>query len=248
VHTSSSHKNRRTILIFSLVFASLSGFSQHKETDTFNIFKASFLLPQPLPGGHYSSTISVLYVVTPKDWTLDNITAPMFYYQGKYTLPDGFNLQASLATLFISNRILLGPFWNYKLPGSNNFLGLGWQVAWNYGRLKQFGFATTLTGWEQQPSISFGHAFSKTAVTIQANLHWTNKLYLSEGGHSLPVTNGFINGYSFSANFDQKLFKNRALTLGLKMDYVQYHIIAWPAFPVNGKRYWMPEFQVGLIL
>ncbi len=139
MHTSISYKNRWTILVFSLFLASFSGFGQKKEMDTFNIFKASFILPQPLPGGHYSSTLSVLYVVTPKDWTLDNITAPMFYYQGKYTLPDGFNLQASLASLFISNRILLGPFWNYKLPGNNNFLGLGWQVAWNYGRLNSLG-------------------------------------------------------------------------------------------------------------
>jgi hypothetical protein len=235
-------------MVFSLFFVSLSGYGQKKETDSFNIFKASFILPQPLPGGHYSSSISVLYVVTPKDWTLDNITAPMFYYQAKYTLPGGLNLQASLASLIISNRFLLGPFWNYKLPGNNNYLGLGWQVAWNYGRLNEFGFATTLTGWEQQPSILVGHAFNKTAVTVRAELDWTNKLYLSEGGNVLPVTNAFINGYSFAVNFDQKLFKNRALTLGLKMDYVQYHIIAWPAFPVNGKRYWMPEFQVGLNL
>ena len=245
--TSCKYNSRCTVLVFSLLIACLSGFGQKKQTDTFNILKASFDLPQPLPGGHYSSSISVLYVVTPKDWTLDNVTAPMFSYRAKYSLPKGFNAQASLASLIISNRILLGPFWDYKIS-DNNFVGVGWQVVWNYGRLNQFGFATTLTGWEQQPSISYGHAFSKTAVTVMANLHWTNRLYLIEGGHSLPVTNGFINGYSLAVNFDQKLYKNRALTLGLKMDYVQYHIVAWPAFPVNGKRYWMPEFQVGLNL
>jgi hypothetical protein len=46
----------------------------------------------------------------------------------------------------------------------------------------------------------------------------------------------------------QKLYKNRAINFNLQMDYIQYHIIAWPAFPVNGKRYWMPEFKVGLNL
>ena len=224
----------------------LFGFGQKKQVDTFDIYKASFALPQPLPGGHYSSSISVLYVVTPKDWTLDNVTAPMFSYQAKYTLPKGFNLQAGLSSLFISNRIYLGPYWNYKLK--NNYIGLGWNVAWNYGILNQFGFATTLTGWEQQPSIAFGHVFARTAVTFRADLYWTNVLYITEDKNTLTTANGFINGYSFSASFEQKLFKNRAITFGLKMDYIQYQIIAWPAFPVNGKRYWMPEFQVGINL
>jgi hypothetical protein len=247
VNTFSNHSKSRTILVFSMLISCLFSFGQKKQEDTFDIYKASFLLPQPLPGGHYSSSISVLYVVTPKDWTLDNITAPMFSYQAKYTLPKGFNLQAGLSSLIISNRIYLGPYWNYQIS-KGNYVGLGWNVAWNYGRLMQFGFATTLTGWEQQPSITFGHAFARTAVTVRADLYWTNVLYISEDKNTLTAANGLINGYSFSASFEQKLFKNRAITLGLKMDYIQYHIIAWPAFPVNGKRYWMPEFQIGLNL
>ena len=236
----------RAILIFSMLTCCFFGFGQKKKVDTFNINSASFMLPRPLPTGHYSSCISVLYVVTPRDWTDDVITAPMFSYQAKYTLPKGFNIQGSLTSLIISNRILLGPFWNYRID--DNYIGIGWQTAWNYGVLNQFGFATTLTGWEQQPSISFGHMFAHTAATIRADLYWTNQLYISEGQNVIPSTNSFINGYSFSASFEQKLYKNRAMTLGLKMDYVQYHIIAWPAFPVNGKRYWVPEFQVGLNL
>lgn len=245
--TYSNFKKGRTILIFSLLFSSLLSYSQKKiQSDSFNIYQASFALPQPQPGGHYTSSISVLYVVTPKDWTLDNVTAPMFSYQAKYSLPKGFNAQAGLTSLIISNRIYLGPYWNYKMD--DNYIGLGWQVAWNYGRLNQFGFATTLTGWEQQPSIAFGHAFAHTAVTVRADLYWTNALYISEDKNVLSAANGFINGYSFTASFEQKLYKNRAMIIGLKMDYVQYHIIAWPAFPVNGKRYWMPEFQIGLNL
>jgi hypothetical protein len=246
VNTCHNHRKSRTILVFSMLISCLFGLGQKKQEDTFDIYKASFFLPQPLPGGHYSSNISVLYVVTPKDWTLDNVTAPMFSYQAKYTLPKGFNLQAGLSSLIISNRIYLGPYWNYKIK--DNYIGLGWNVAWNYGLLNQFGFATTLTGWEQQPSISFGHAFAHTAVTFRADLYITSVLYITEDKNTLTTANSFINGYSFSASFEQKLYKNRAISLGLQMDYIQYHIIAWPAFPVNGKRYWMPEFKVGLNL
>ena len=229
-----------------MLIISLIGFGQKKQEDSFNIYKASFFLPQPLPAGHYYSSISVLYVVTPNDWTLDNITAPMFSYQAKYTLPKSFNLQAGLSSLIISNRIYLGPYWNYKI--NDNYIGVGWNVAWNYGKLNQFGFATTLTGWEQQPSITFGHAFAHTAVTFRADLYITDVLYITEDKHTLTTANSFLNGYSFAATFEQKLYKNRAINFGLQMDYVQYHIIAWPAFPVNGKKYWMPEFKVGLNL
>ena len=238
----------RILLILLLLTTTLYGFSQKKESDTFEIHKASFFLPQPLPSGHYYSSISVLYLVVPKDWTLDNITAPMFFYQAKYTLPKGFNVQAGLQTLFVSNRVYLGPYWNYKLPGDNNYVGIGWNVVWNFGVLHQFGFATTLTGWEQQPSISFGHAFKKTAVTFRADLYMTSALYLTEGGHTLQTANSFVNGYSLSAGFEQKLYKNRAINFSFQMDYIRYHVVAWPAFPVNGKKYWMPEFKVGINL
>jgi hypothetical protein len=247
VNTYINHWKTRAVIIFSLLTVCMVGFGQKKkQTDSFDIYKASFNLPQPLPGGHYSSSISVLYVVTPSDWTLDNITAPMFYYQAKYTLPKGFNAQASLATLFISNQVTLGPFWNHALK-NNNYVGLGWQVAFDYGILNQFGFQTTLTGWEQQPSVSFGHAFKKTALTMRGQLYWTNVLYFDEDKNVIP-TNSFINGYGLTALFEQKLYKNRALTLGFTMAYLRYHILAWPAFPVNQKRYWLPEFQVGLNL
>ncbi|HEY4966372.1 MAG TPA: hypothetical protein VII28_08235, partial [Puia sp.] len=157
-----------TLLVFSLLATCLTGFGQKKQVDTFDIYKASFNLPQPHPprGGHYSSSISVIYVVTPRDWTDDIITAPMFFYQAKYTLPKGFNIQGSLASLFISNRVNLGPFWNKEL-NNHNYVGLGWQVVFDYGILNQFGFATTLTGWEQQPQIVLGHAFEKTALVVK---------------------------------------------------------------------------------
>ena len=144
----------RTILVFSMLVSCLFGFGQKKQEDTFNIHKASFFLPQPLPGGHYSSSISVLYVVTPKDWTLDNITAPMFSYQAKYTLPKGFNLQAGLSSLIISNRIYLGPYWNYKI--NDNYYRFGmecclelWQTksVWICNHINRMGAATIHFIW-----------------------------------------------------------------------------------------------------
>lgn len=213
--------------------------------DSFDIRKHCFVLPQALPAGKYYHSIGVLYVVVPKDWADNLVTAPMFSYSGKYTLPRGFNVQGSYSSLIISNRILMGPFWNFDFH-ENYHLGLGYQVAFNFGWLNQFGFNTYLTGWEQQPSITLGYNWKRTALTIRGDLYWTNALYITEGKNTIPYTNGFINGYSFTTSFDQRLYKEKVLSFGVKMNYVKYHVIAWPAFPVNNYRYWVPEFQLTL--
>ena len=212
--------------------------------DTFDIRDASFLLPQPLPKGNYSSALYFLNVVIPSDWTHDIIKAPMFCYAAKYTITNTLNLQGSLSTLFVSNRINLGPFWNYSTQHVH--FGIGYQVAFNYGILNEFGFHTTLTGWEQQPSATIGYSFQTMAVTLRGDLYWTNSMYVSEGDNTIPYTDGFLNGYSVSLNLEQRLWKNRVMSFGIKWNYLKYHILAWPAFPVNQYRYDVPEFQLGL--
>jgi hypothetical protein len=31
------------------------------------------------------------------------------------------------------------------------------------------------------------------------------------------------------------------------MNDIKYHIVAWPALPVNQYRYWVPETQIGIV-
>ncbi|PWT70746.1 MAG: hypothetical protein C5B59_20295 [Bacteroidetes bacterium] len=212
--------------------------------DNFDIRTTSFYLPQSLPKLKYYQSVSILYVILPKDWTLDVINAPMLSYAGKFTLPAGFNVQASLVTLFISYRLLAGPFWNYS--HDHYHIGLGYQVAFNYGFLTEFGYNTHLTIFEQQPSLTLGYSFRKVAVTLRGDLYWTSNITESQGGHTLPFSTSFLNGTSLSSTVEQRLWKNRIMSFGVKFYYVRYHIIAWPAFPVNQYRYWVPEFQLGL--
>src|SRR5436190_23212160 len=53
------------------------------KSEEFDIKNESFLLPQPLPSGKYTSAIYLLDVFIPPDWTLDVIKAPMIVYSGK---------------------------------------------------------------------------------------------------------------------------------------------------------------------
>lgn len=212
--------------------------------ERYDIEHSSFLLPQALPKGKYYQNISLLYVVVPKDWTTATVTAPMISYAGKYTLPYGFNLQASLATLFISYRVLFGPFWNYSMDRFH--FGAGYQAAFNYGFLNQFGFSTKLSIWEQQPSVAAGYSFKKMAVTLRGDLYFTNSIDETQGGHTVPYGTDFMNGFSVSGALEQRLWKNRLMSFVVKLNSLRYHIIAWPAFPVNQYRYIVPEFHFGL--
>lgn len=224
--------------------ASISAQQQPADTSSFDIKDYSFLLPQPLPKGKYSHAIYIQYVVPPKDWTLDAVIAPMFNYTGKYTLGSGFNLQGGISSLIISNRLNAGPFWNYS---SDNFhFGVGLQMAFNFGILNQFGFNTTLTGWESQPSMTFGYSFGKTAVTVRADVYNTHTINLSEGGNVISNPESFLNGWSVTTSFEQRITKKRVMSLGFKLNHLRYHIVAWPALPASKYRYFMPEFQIGL--
>jgi len=239
------------LLAWLLFFNIQNNFAQKKNLatnseslDTFDIKDGSFLLPQAQSKWKFTQAFSVYYVVPPKDWTLDIIKAPFFTYSCKLALPAAFNLQASFSTILVSNRISVGPFWNYSI---NKFhFAVGYQVAFNYGYLGQFGFHTELTGWEQQPSLTAAYSFGKTAVILRGDLYYTTALDVSEGGNVIPANKNFLNGYSVTASYDQRLYKNRVMSLGLKINYLRYHIMAWPALPVNSYRYVVPEFQLGL--
>jgi hypothetical protein len=242
----------KTISFIVLLSIVKNGYTQEKGSSpgkpihdsSFDVRNSSFFLPQSLPSGKYYQDVSILYVVVPKDWTTETLNAPMLSYAGKYTLPHGFNVQASLATLFISYRLNLGPFWNYS--SDHYHFGAGYQVAFNYGFLNQFGFNTTLTIWEQQPSISAGYSFKKVAVTLRGDMYYTNSVKETQGGHTVPYSTSSINGYSVMATVEQRLWKARMMSFGFKLNYLRYHIIAWPAFPVNQYRYYVPEFHLGL--
>lgn len=221
--------------------------AQSESPKTFDIKSASFFLPLRHESGKYMHSLAIHYVVPPKDWTLDIVKAPFFNYSAKYSLPAGFDLQGDVSTIFVSTRAAAGPFWNYSFTNSLH-AGVGFQEGFNYGILNQFGFATILTGWEQQPSLILGYSFENTAAILRGDLYYTTALNLSQEGYVISAPESFLNGYSVTARYEQRIHKSKIMSLGLKVSYVRYHVIAWPALPVNSYRYAVPEFQVALIL
>ncbi|HEX4852275.1 MAG TPA: hypothetical protein VFV08_15775, partial [Puia sp.] len=139
--------------------------NKSNQEDSFDIKSASFLLPQPRPKWHYYQNLSFSYIDLPSQWTLQNINAPMLTYSGKFSLPFGFNFQEGLSTLFVSNRFNFGPSWNYSIH--NYHFGIGYQFAYDFGYLNGFGYNTTFSGWEENPSVTAGYSFKKVAIILR---------------------------------------------------------------------------------
>lgn len=237
----------RLVFVHFLVLLSWNTFAQgvtEPASDSFDIKKSSFLLPQALPPGKYSHAFSVYWAVIPKDWALDIIQAPLFTYSAKYTLPAGFNVQGSWTTLFISNRLFAGPYWNHSF--GNYHVGAGWQIAYNFGFLREFGYNMKVTGWETQPSFTAGYSFKKSAIILRSDLYFKQTFTVNTGGNEIKNTGRAFNGLSVTGTLEQRLWKDRIFGFGIKVNYVRYYFMAWPAFPVNKYKYYVPEFQMTL--
>jgi len=214
--------------------------------DSFNIKSASYLLPLSHPKWHYYHSFTFSYVDIPAAWALQKVNAPLFTYSAKLSLPKSFDIQACLATVYVSNRLNFGPSWNYSIH--NYHFGIGYQIAYDFGQLNQFGYKTKFSAWEQQPFVTVGYSFEKIAFIFRGDLYRTNSLDFNEGGHSVPMWTSFTNGYSISASIEQRLYRNKVISVGIKMNNLRYHFLAWPAFPVNQNNYWVPELQLGIKL
>jgi hypothetical protein len=249
-----NHKILEIIFIIGLAITDKYTYGQKMEVkykmapdyDSFDIKSVSYLLPQAHPQWRYYHTFSFSYLDIPAAWVLQKINAPLITYNAKFSLPYGFDLQASLATVYISNRLNFGPSWNYSIH--NYHFGIGYQIAYDFGELNQYGYKTKFSGWEQQPFITASYSFKKIAIILKGDLYQTNYINFNEGGHSVPMWNSFTNGYSISASIEQRLYRNKLISVGIKLNNIRYHFLAWPAFPVNHYNYWVPELQLGIKL
>jgi len=223
-----------------------TNFKSGSSPDTFNIKYFSYLLPQSHPKWHYYQSLSFSYVDIPAAWALQKVNAPLITYSAKFSLPKSFELQASLATVYVSNRLNFGPSWNHSID--NYHFGVGYQIDHDFGQLNQFGYKTKFSAWGQQAFATVGYSFEKMALVVRGDLYLTNSVDFDEAGHSVPMWHSFTNGYSISASLEQRLYRNKVFSIGFKLNNIRYHFLAWPAFPVNQNNYWVPEIQLGIKL
>jgi hypothetical protein len=195
---------------------------------------------------HYRASIGISMVQPPKDMVETAIQAPLFNYHGIYTFPWRLSAEGDFTSLIVSNQICLGPRINFS---KNKFgLKLGWDVAYVFGQLKQFGFDNTTKAWLHYPNISGSYQLKKMILTLKAETVIVSSVQTKTGENGLSAAKNFYNGYTCAFFIEQRLHKNKVLIIGFKDSYVKYCWPVWLTFSTFNRYYHVPEISFSWII
>ena len=129
-----------------------------------------FIYPQALAFGKYTSTVGLLAAGLPEDQVEEAsslIRAPLLNYQALYGLPENFKIYGGFNTNIVTFHFALGPKWGFRLDKFST--NIGYDVAYWFGQLEQFGFKSKVHGWLHYPNLTVGYEFAKFAVQLRVN-------------------------------------------------------------------------------
>lgn len=217
-----------------------------QQKDTFDIVAASMYFPHQLRTKKVQMEIAMSQIKLPFDWLETAVQAPLFQFHVNKALPQGFAIDGRFSTLFVSNQVSAGPRWNYEF--GNVSFNIGYDLAYTFGFLNQFGFASSAQSWINYPNASVGWKFKDVAFTLKGEYVVVTYFSSKQGDNEISTDRNFSNGYTLAVYMEQRIHKNKVIVLGLKNTYAKYHFMAWPAFSTFNRYYNMPEFYIGLIL
>jgi hypothetical protein len=234
----------KIVLLLIMGLTALSAKAQ--EADTFDIASASIYYPHWYQPKDFTMELAMSQVKLPFDWLETAVQAPLFHFHAAYGLPKGFALDGRFSSLFVSNQLSVGPRWNYRKE--NVSFNVGYDVAYTFGFLNQFGFASSAFSWINYPNVSVGLKFKDVAFTLKGELQIVTYFSTKQGDNEISTEKNFNNGFTVALYMEQRIHKNKVMVLGLKNSYAKYHFMAWPAFSTFNRFYNIPEFYIGLIL
>lgn len=222
--------------------------SAQEAVDTFDIAASSLYYPHRFKPKEFRMELALSQVKLPFDWLETAIQAPLFHFHANYGLPKGFAIDGRFSSLFVSNQISLGSRWNYQTGDKKVSFNVGYDVAYTFGFLNQFGFASSAHSWINYPNASVGWKFKDVAFTLKGEVVVVTYFSSKQGENEITSDRNFSNGWTIALYMEQRIHKNKVLVLGLKNAYAKYHFMAWPAFSTFNRYYNIPEFYIGLIL
>jgi hypothetical protein len=228
-----------TIIAFFPVFSAEIQEESHLDKNTV-IYPAEYDL------NDFQWSFGMMATTLPKDWVETAIKAPLFTFNFKYGLPANFSLAAVFEFVFISNQIRLGPHWGMKFDEFS--FNLGFDLAYVFGALNQFGFKNKYRAIYHYPNISLGYRFNDLFFTLQAELMIISARQLTTDGIETGSSVNKMPGATISLYLEQPLWKNRIFIIGLKSNITKFYYMAWPVFTTFNKLYWIPQLHLGLVL
>jgi hypothetical protein len=207
----------------------------------------SFLYPQRLQSGNLKFLAGMSLANLPEDVieSDDLFRAPLFKFHALYGIPKNFSIEGSLNTNLVTWHFSLGPKWNYVFDKLS--FALGYDVAYLFGGLKQFGFDSSIKGWMNYPNVAIGYKFSKFTISVKGELVLVTSL--TETADDLEVESDIntFSGYTLTTVVEQALWKENYFLVGLKINWVKFYYPQWAAFSTFDRLFFIPELTVGFV-
>ena len=235
--------NRFPLLIVCLILVSAIQSDLRAQT------KDYFIYPQHMPFEKYKSSVGLALADLPEDQVEEASTfirGPLFNYQALYGLPKNFQIYGSLFTNIITFHFSFGPKWNFQTD--NLAFAFGYDIAYWFGELNQFGFKSKVNGWINYPNIAIGYDFNKFSISLKGELIILTSL--SEKSDDVEIETDFntFSGFTAGLYIEQPLWKNNYFLVGLKINYTQFYYPVWAAFPTFNRKFVIPEIIIGFNL
>ena len=208
----------------------------------------SFLYPQRMQSGNLKYLLGLSLANLPEDVVEsdDIFRAPLFKLHALYGIPKNFLIEGSLNTNLITWHISLGAKWNYVF---NKFsFALGYDVAYLFGGLRQFGFDSSIKGWMNYPNLAVGYNFSRFTVSIKGELVLVTSLTQTADDLEVASDLNTFSGYTLTVAVEQPLWKDNYFLVGLKINWVKFYYPQWAAFSTFDRLFFIPEITMGFVL
>jgi hypothetical protein len=217
-------------------------FGQTPSTLPFQIF------PQALPTGSFRHAVDISFGKPPEDLLEEGayVRIPLAEYECGYSLPFGFSLYGKISTIVVSNHVSVGARWNWGID--HWAFSIGYDVAYLFGQLEQYGFNNSVEAWFNYPNVSVGYDFGKVAVTLRGELSIITSRSIFTDDIKVGGDKNLLNGGSVALFVEQPLWKNNYVILGFKAGYLRQWYPTWLAFSTFDRKFFVPEFIIGFVL
>lgn len=208
----------------------------------------SFLYPQRMQSGNLKYFAGMSLANLPEDVieSDDLFRAPLFKFNMLYGIPHNFLIDGSLNTNLITWQFSIGAKWNYVFDKLS--FALGYDVAYMFGGLRQFGFDSSIKGWINYPNLAIGYKFKEFTISVKGELILITSMKQTADDLEVASDINTFSGYSATMVVEQPLWKDNYILVGLKINWVKFYYPQWAAFSTFDRLFFIPEITVGFVL
>jgi hypothetical protein len=208
-----------------------------------------FMYPQPAMEGKYTNSVGLLAAGLPEDQVEEAssmIRGPLLNYRGLYGLSNNFLLYGAVYTNIITFHFSVGPKWG--LTFDRFAFTVGYDIAYWFGKLEQFGFQSKIRGWISYPNLTVGYEFEKFAISVKGELIILTGLKEQQDEIEVDTDRNSFAGVTLGVYIEQPLWKDNYMLIGLKMNFTKFYYPTWAAFATFDRYLYVPEIVLGINL